>query len=69
MENTATIRVTRNQLILHTSRLRTCQKKSVVAMHHAAFDFDNGFSVTSLKSGKDFDLKQEVEIGPRKKKR
>jgi hypothetical protein len=22
-----------------------------------------------LKSGKDFDLKQEVEIGPRKKKR
>jgi hypothetical protein len=38
-------------------------------MHHAAFDFDNGFSVTSLKSGKDFDLKQEVEIGPHKKKR
>jgi len=32
-------------------------------------NFDKGFSVTSLKSGKDFDLKQEVEIGPRKKKR
>ena len=37
--------------------------------HRAALDFDKGFSVSSLKSGKDFDLKQEVEIGPRKKKR
>ena len=37
--------------------------------HRAALDFDNGFIVTALKSGNDFDLKQEVEIGPRKKKR
>ena len=37
--------------------------------HRAALDFDKGFIVASLQSGKDFDLKQEVEIGPRKKKR
>ena len=37
--------------------------------HRTALDFDKGFIVASLKSGKDFDLKQEVEIGPRKKKR
>ncbi len=37
--------------------------------HRAALDFDKGFIVASLKSGKDFDLKQEVEIGPHKKKR
>jgi hypothetical protein len=32
--------------------------------HRAALDFDNGFIVAALKSGNDFDLKQEVEIGP-----
>jgi hypothetical protein len=37
--------------------------------HCAALDFDKGFIFASLKSGKDFNLKQEVEIGPRKKKR
>ena len=37
--------------------------------HRAALDFDKGFIVASLQSGKDFDLKQEVEIGTRKKKR
>ena len=37
--------------------------------HRAALDFDKGFIVASLKLGKDFDLKQEVEIGPHKKKR
>jgi hypothetical protein len=37
--------------------------------HRAALDFDKGFIVTALKSGNDFDLKQEVEIGPCKKKR
>jgi hypothetical protein len=37
--------------------------------HRAALNFDKGFIVASLQSGKDFDLKQEVEIGPRKKKR
>ena len=37
--------------------------------HHAALDFDKGFIVALLKSRKDFDLKQDVEIGTRKKKR
>jgi len=37
--------------------------------HRAALDFDKGFIVASLKSRKDFDLKQEVEIGTCKKKR
>jgi hypothetical protein len=37
--------------------------------HRAELDFDKELIVPLLKSGKDFDLKQEVEIGPRKKKR
>jgi hypothetical protein len=37
--------------------------------HRGALDFDRGFIVPSLKSGKEFDFKQEVEIGPLKKKR
>ena len=37
--------------------------------HRAALDFDKGFIVASLTSGKDIDLKKEVEISPRKKKR
>ena len=53
-------------MILHTSRLRTCKK---LCSHHAALDCDKGFIVALLKSGKDIDLKQEVEIGPCKKKR
>jgi hypothetical protein len=44
-------------------------RSKILRGHHAALDFDKGIIVTSLKSGKDFDLKQEVEIGPRKKKR
>jgi hypothetical protein len=63
----AKIRVMRNQMILHTSTLRTCKKK--IRNHRASLDFDKGFIVASLKSGKDFDLKEEVEIGPHKKKR
>jgi hypothetical protein len=43
--------------------------QKICCSHRAALDFDKGFVVTLLKSGKDFDLKQEVEIGPRKKKR
>ena len=43
--------------------------QKIFRSHRAALDFDKGFSVSSLKSGKDFDLKQEVEIGPHKKKR
>ena len=37
--------------------------------HLAALNFDKGFIAAVPKSGNDFDLKQEVEIGPRKKKR
>jgi len=37
--------------------------------YRAALDVDKGFIVALLKSGKDFNLKLEVEIGPRKKKR
>jgi len=37
--------------------------------HRAVLDFDKGFIVASLKSGKDFDLKEEVEFGPHKRKR
>jgi len=48
-------------------QIENMQKKS--RSHRAALHFDKGFNVTSLKSGKDFDLKQEVEIGPCKKKR
>jgi hypothetical protein len=62
----AKIRVTRNQMILHTSTLRTCKK---FRSHRAVLNFDKGFIVASLKSGKDFDLKEEVEFGPHKRKR
>ena len=37
--------------------------------HRAALNFNKGFIFASLKSGKDFNLKQEVEIVPCKKKR
>ncbi len=37
--------------------------------HRAALDFNKEFIAASLTSGTDFDLKKEVEIGPRKKKR
>jgi hypothetical protein len=49
------------------NRIENMQK--LFRTHCAALDFDKGFIFASLKSGKDFDLKQEVEIGPRKKKR
>ena len=62
----AKIRVTRNQMILH-KHIENMQKN--FRSHRAALDFDKGFIVASLKSGKDFDLKEEVEIGPHKKKR
>jgi hypothetical protein len=67
LEKAVKIRATRNQMIFHTSRLRTCKK--IFRSHHAALDFDKGFIVASLKTRKDYDLKQEVEIGPCKKKR
>ena len=47
--------------------IENMQKK--IRNHRASLDFDKGFIVASLKSGKDFELKEEVEIGPRKKKR
>ncbi len=43
--------------------------QKIFRCHHAALGFDKGFIVASLKTGKDFDLKQEVEIGSCKKKR
>jgi hypothetical protein len=43
--------------------------QTIFHTHQTALDFDKGFIVALLKSGKDFDLKLEVEIGPRKKKR
>jgi len=56
----------------------TCCKEAVKQLSSLGFnltldpywlDFNKGFIVTSLTSGKDFDLKKEVEIGPCKKKR
>ncbi len=52
--------------ILH-KQIENMQK--IFRSHHAALDFDKGFIVALLKTGKDFDLKQEIEIGPCKKKR
>ena len=43
--------------------------QKIFRSHRAAIDFDKGFIFASLKTGKDFDLKEAVEIGPRKKKR
>ena len=67
LEKAAKIRMTRNQMMLHTAHIENMQK--LFRSHRAELDFDKGLIVASLKSGKDFDLKQEVEIGPRKKKR
>jgi hypothetical protein len=43
--------------------------QKIFCSHRAAIDFDKGFIFALLKAGKDFDLKEAVEIGPRKKKR
>jgi hypothetical protein len=43
--------------------------QKILCSHCAALDFDKEFIVASLKSGNEFDFKQEVEIGPLKKKR
>jgi hypothetical protein len=43
--------------------------QKIFRSHRAAIDFDKGFIFALLKTGKDFDLKEAVEIGPRKKKR
>ncbi len=40
--------------------IENMQKK--IRSHRAALNFDKGFIVASLKSRKDFDLKEEVEI-------
>ncbi len=40
-----------------------------IRSHPAALDFDQEFITSALKLGKDFDLKQEIEIGMQKKKR
>ncbi len=43
--------------------------QKIIRSHRAALDFDQGFITSTLKLGKDFDLKQEIEIGTQKKKR
>jgi hypothetical protein len=40
-----------------------------IRSQRAAFIFDRGFIVGALKIGNDFNLKQEIEIGPHKKRR
>jgi hypothetical protein len=37
--------------------------------HRVALDFDRGFIASALKLAKNLDLKEEIEIGPQKKKR
>ncbi len=51
------------------SHIQIENMQKIFRSHRAAIDFDNRFIFASLKTGKDFDLKQEVEIGPHKKKR
>ena len=42
--------------------------QKIIKSHRASLDFDLGFITSTLKIGKvDFDLKQEIEIGPQKK--
>ncbi len=43
-------------------KIKNMQK--ILCSHRAALHFGRGFIVASLKSGKEFDFKQEVEIGP-----
>jgi hypothetical protein len=43
--------------------------QKVIRTHWVALNFDRGFIVSVLKTGRDFNLKLEIEIGPHKKKR
>ncbi len=67
MEKAAKIRLTRKSNDITHKQIENMPK--ILCSHHAALDFDKGIIVASLKSGKEFDFKQEVEIGPLKKKR
>jgi hypothetical protein len=44
-------------------------KQKIMRSHRMALNFDRGFIVSALNTGKNFYLKQEIEIGPHKKKR
>ncbi len=43
--------------------------QKIIKSHRAALDFDRGFIASALKLDKNLDLKEEIEIGPQKKKR
>jgi hypothetical protein len=43
--------------------------QKIIKSHRAALDFDRGFVASALKLAKNLDLKEEIEIGPQKKKR
>ena len=43
--------------------------QKIIKSHRAALDFDRGFIASALKLAKNLDLKEEIEIGPQKKKR
>ena len=43
--------------------------QKIIKSHRAALDFDRGFITSALKLAKNLDLKEEIEIGPRQKKR
>jgi hypothetical protein len=48
-------------------QIKNMQK--IIKSHRAALDFDRGFIASALKLAKNLDLKEEIEIGPQKKKR
>ena len=41
----------------------------IIKCHWAALNFDQGFVTSTLKLAKNLDVKEEIEIGPQKKKR
>jgi hypothetical protein len=43
--------------------------QKIIKSHRAALDFDRGFIASALKLATNLDLKDEIEIGPHKKKR
>jgi hypothetical protein len=56
-----------NMNTISHSRIENLQKR--VACHRAAFDFDMGFILRSVKLVAGLDLEHEVENGPPRKKR
>ena len=43
--------------------------QKIIKSHRAALDFDRGFVASALNLAKNLDMKEEIEIGPQKKKR